>query len=178
MTIEDALYKFFLKFLGKERIYSKTGVVSDVNETTRLCNVLPNDGSPLLYNVRLQTIKDSSTGFVVIPKNGTECIVSFINKSTAFLSSCEESDKLIVDCDTLIQFNGGTKDGLVTVNELVTKLNNLESDLNALKLVFGTTWIVAPSDGGAALKLATAAWAASTLSLTVKANIENTEITQ
>jgi len=97
MTIEEALYQFFFKFLNKERIYSKTGVVSDVNTTTKLCNVLPNDGVPMIYNVRLQAVKDASdNGVLIIPKDGTECIITFVNRSTAFLAQSKEVEKIII----------------------------------------------------------------------------------
>jgi len=133
MTIKDVIYNMFQQFLNKEKIYSKTGVISNVNETTRLCNVTPNDGSPIIFNVRLQAIKDSTTGFVQIPKDGTECIISFINRSTAVLISCKEITKLIVDADTLIQFNGGTLGGMVKVSNLVSAYNSVVTDLNVIK---------------------------------------------
>jgi len=43
---------------------------------------------------------------------------------------------------------------------------------NTLKAAF-TSWVVVPTDGGAALKAITAAWAGSTITPTVLADIEN-----
>jgi hypothetical protein len=118
MTIKDAIYLYFDSFLKKERIYSKTGVVSNVNSTTKLCDVLPNDGSPMVYNVRLQAIKDAGdNGILVLPKNGTECIITFINKNIAFLSQCKEVDKIII---------AGNNESLKEVlNDLITSIKAL-----------------------------------------------------
>jgi hypothetical protein len=133
MTIKEAIYQYFTQFLSKEKVYAKTGVVSNVNETTRLCDVTPNDGSPIVYNVRLQALKDSTTGFVQIPKAGTECVITFINRSTAVLISCKEITKLIVDADTIIQFNGGALGGMVKVASLVSAYNSVVTDLNTIR---------------------------------------------
>lgn len=97
MTIRDVIYQYFNQFLNKEKIYSKAGVVSNVNSTTKLCYVTPNDGSPMVYNVRLQAVKDASnTGVVILPKDGTNVIITYINRTVAFVSQCEEVDKLII----------------------------------------------------------------------------------
>ena len=177
MTIKEAIYQYFTQFLSKEKVYAKTGVVSNVNESARLCDVTPNDGSPIVYNVRLQVVKDATTGFVQIPKSGTECVITFINRSTAVLVSCKEITKLIVDADTIIQFNGGSLGGMVKINDLVTKLNNIETDINNLKTAF-STWVVVPSDGGGALKTITATWYSASITPTVKSDLENTKFKQ
>lgn len=74
-----------------------------------------------------------------------------------------------------IKLNGATNGGLAIVNDVVDKLNNLENDINTLKTVF-STWVVAPTDGGAALKAAAATWYASMFTPTVEADISNNEV--
>jgi len=97
MNIRDVIYQYFNQFLSREKIYSKIGVVSDTNSTTKLCNVLPNDGSPMVYNVRLQVVKDANnTGVLVLPKNGTNVIITYLNHKLAFVSQCQEVDKIII----------------------------------------------------------------------------------
>ena len=177
MTIKEAIYQYFTQFLSKEKVYAKTGVVSNVNETTRLCDVIPNDGSPIVYNVRLQAVKDSTTGFVQIPKTGTECVITFINRSTAVLISCKEITKLLIDADTVIQFNDGTLDCMVKVNDLVTKLNNLENKVNAI-VTFTSTHVHPGVTVGLGSTLVTTTPVTGSLTPTVKSDLENVKVKQ
>lgn len=114
-------------------------------------------------------IGESDKGILITPAVGSSVIVSRIG----------ESDELFVEMfsevDT-IQYNGGKNEGLVKVVELTAKLNSLENDLNNLKTVF-TSWVIAPSDGGAALKTAAATWAGQKLTKTNKTEIQNEKIT-
>lgn len=112
----------------------------------------------------------SKSGVVVYPAVNTDVLVVFIDgsKTNGRVVDCEEAER--------IEFMGNDFSGLVKVTDLVDKLNALEDDLNALKKVFGVTWIVAPTDGGAALKAAAATWYAQPIIKTVKKNLENEKI--
>ena len=46
--------------------------------------------------------------------------------------------------------NGGSLGGLVKVEDITTRLNLIEKDINKLKQAF-TSWSPVPQDGGAAL---------------------------
>ena len=50
------------------------------------------------------------------------------------------------------------------IDNLRTTVDNLVTDINILKIVFSTGWVVVPTDGGAALKVAAATWYGSSLS--------------
>jgi len=151
MTIRDAIYQYFQQFMNREKIYSKAGIVSNINKTTKLCDVTPNDGSPIVYNVRLQAVKDASnTGIVILPKDNTNVIITYINRTVAFVSQCEEVDKIIISNNgeslksilndlvndalknAIVQtpsgpgsFDAGTITKLTTIN---TSINNLFED--------------------------------------------------
>jgi phage baseplate assembly protein gpV len=89
------------------------------------------------------------------------------------------NNKLIINIanDGEILYNGGENDGLVKVNSLVTRLNNIENDINTLKgILMG--WVPVPTDGGAALKTLLTASYTTLLGVTVKADIENNKIKQ
>ena len=130
------------------------------------CDCSPVNGDADLIDVRLQA--STTTGILITPTVGSNVVVSLLSNGSAFVSMYSDIDS--------IQLNGSNYDGLVKVNDLVTKLNNLENDLNTLKTAF-STWVTVPNDGGAALKVATASWYAASLTPTVKANIENPLIT-
>lgn len=76
-----------------------------------------------------------------------------------------------------IAFNDGNLGGLVKLDAVVGKLNALENDLNSIKNIF-STWTPVPNDGGAALKTASTAWSGQTITTTVNADLENTNVKQ
>lgn len=180
MTLKEAIQ--ILANTGAE-IYSKICVVDSVNETARTVDCSPIDeGAPIL-SVNLQANQEGEEGLVIIPKQGSYVIVTFLGQSTAFVSLTDEVEKVLVrigertlkiDKDT-IDFNDGTLGGLVIVGDLVKKLNAIENDLNSLKGIF-SGWVTVPNDGGAALKGASAAWAGSQLTITQIKDIENDKV--
>ena len=63
-------------------------------------------------------------GFLLIPEVNSIVVVSFLSDSSAYVS--------LVSKVSEIQLNGTNYDGLVKVQELTDKLNNLENKLNDL----------------------------------------------
>lgn len=144
------------------------GIVCTVKEVTgSLCTCTPIDGSPDFYDVRLQT--SEADGLLFVPVVGSVVTISLLNKNVAYVSQYSALES--------IKFRDGGFGGLVKVISLTEKLNNLENDINALKTVFESTWIVSPNDGGAALKAAVAAWAGQQITPTQRLDIENDKIT-
>lgn len=78
--------------------------------------------------------------------------------------------------DQVVAFNDGHNEGMVNVVGLTDKLNTIERSVNDLKTVFAT-WVPGTADGGAALKGAVAAWAASLLATTQQREIEDDKVT-
>lgn len=119
-----------------EEIYSIVCKVKNINVTEKICDCEPIDGSADLLNVRLMA--ENKTGFLIIPTDGSIVIVTMLNKYTGYVSMFSEVDE--------IQLNGDNEDGLVKVNDLVTKLNNLENLVNNILTTLKTTTIpLAPS---------------------------------
>jgi len=176
MTILDQIKAMVRLTFKSERMYSEICTVVSVDETKRTCVCQPIDDSAQLQKVRLQSVGNQSKGLVCIPKVGSFVTVSFLDSRNGFITQTAELDKILIDTD-LVQFNGGSLDGMVKVNDLVTKLNNLENDINDLKTVF-SSWATTPNDGGAALKAAAATWYAASLTPTVKSDLENKKILQ
>lgn len=159
-----------------------TGTVKEVGETT--CTVERTD-APTIYEVRLNAIDDDLQSYVTIyPVVGSSVIVGIIEglKTEAVVLRCSEvvqvkmkigEQTVKIDKDGVV-FNDGAK-GLAKVDKLTEKINALESDINKLKTAFAT-WVTVPSDGGAALKLITATWFGSALSVTTQAQLEDSKI--
>lgn len=157
--------------------------VLSVNETERTCVVDPINDEANIFDVKI--LADPTTGWFMMPSVDSTVVVSMLDKDNAFVVLYSKIDKIIfaIENQTLqvdstgFVFNGGNFNGLVKVAELVQKLNTIENDLNTLKQVFSTGWIVLPNDGGAALKLAAATWAGALITpITTQADLENTKI--
>lgn len=105
------------------------------------------------------------------PEINSKCLIGLLgnNSAAAFLIWCNDAE--------LIQFNKGELKGLPISDHVVDRLNIVEKDLNDLKQVF-TSWVVAPQDGGAALKSAAGTWFGNTITETQYADIANEKITQ
>jgi hypothetical protein len=155
--------------------------VESVDVSARTCDCRTISGVPV-SGVRLMAEVDD--GVLVLPVVDSVIIVMYTKSITPFVCQFSSIDRVLVITgdttveikDGLIQFNDGSHDGLVKVADLVTKLNTLERDLNTLKAAF-SSWVVVPSDGGAALKAAAGAWYGSTITETVQNDLENTKVT-
>ena len=70
--------------------------VDKVDESNRSCDVSPLDGGAMIYDVRLQASLDSAEGVCLIPAEGSQVIVTFINKQTGYVAACSSVDKVLV----------------------------------------------------------------------------------
>lgn len=149
----------------KEEIYSTLAIVTKLEATTVDVKTVKDDTEYL--KVKLSPV--AGDGFLIRPKLDSKVNITFLSKEKAFVTAWEEVEDIVL--------MGGLLDGLVTVNELVARLNNIENDNNTLKAAFNS-WVTVPNDGGAALKAAAASWSGTNLVLTVKGDIENPNIKQ
>lgn len=179
MTLAEIIQAFVKGEFDKLQIYSEVATVTSVNETDRTCEAELVSGGKV-YEIRLQSVIGNSNGFVQIPAVNSKILITFLNKSTGFVSLCSEVSKILIDTD-LVQFNQGTLDGMVKINDLVSRINDLENLFTTLQTNIGS-WIVAPNDGGLAFKTVLTTpptgFATKTVPSTIKADFENTKITQ
>jgi hypothetical protein len=154
---------------GKQGVTLAVGEVVSVDKATRTCTVaiLTNETEVNLEGVKLQTMVGD--GILLIPSIGSNVTLIYATKQDAVIVQCSDLDG--------VEFFGGQLGGLVKVNDLVTRLNNIEDDIKSLKQAF-SSWSPVPSDGGAALKATSTTWAETPLAKTVKGDIENTKIKQ
>lgn len=164
-TIYEILNNFILRALKRERLYCEIGtVVSVANNVVAYTT----NKSSVQQEAQLGVIGNNES-FILIPEIGSKILIAYTNKENGYTVWVQKASEIL--------FNGGLNDGLVKVNELVTKLNIIESDLNDLKQAF-STWVVVPSDGGAALKTITSTWYGNSIEETTKEDIENIKIKQ
>lgn len=117
--------------------------VSDINTTEMTCTCTPINGDAEFFDVLLNA--DADKGFTLIPANNSVVIVQQTSQATAYVSMVSKVDQIYLAGDA----NGG----LVKVQVLNAALNNLQTEINTLKVAI-TALIAAgyaPIDGGAAL---------------------------
>ncbi|MDR1370942.1 MAG: hypothetical protein LBJ72_12595 [Dysgonamonadaceae bacterium] len=148
-----------------------------------------NLGEFLVSEVRLRAvINDNNEQLFIKPKEGSYVLVADLSggdfRQLAVIAYSEveainiKIGEITIDIDEQeIAINGGKLDGLVKINDLLSKLNTIEKDINNLKKVF-STWVPVPNDGGSSLKGAISSWSGSELTETKKADIENKKIKQ
>jgi hypothetical protein len=156
--------------------------VISVDETKFTCDVTINNSegeTPVtFFDVPLRVLIGSQASVIEIPKLSSKCLICFRdgNINRPQILSIHEALKILVICDQIV-FNNGTLGGLVKVNDLVNDLNSIKQDINTLKTAF-SSWVVAPNDGGAALKAAATAWYSQQLQPTQPGDLENEKIKQ
>jgi hypothetical protein len=160
-----------------------TASVVSVDKSNNCCDVSI-DGDEL-GSVRLQAVIDvDKKGCRMYPAiNSTVLIQPMDDKGNWVVALYSELQEIVFEIGDMqmvmnaegVFFNGGSLGGLVKVGSLVARLNALEDDLTSLKTVFNS-WIVVPTDGGAALKTAAASWFGTPITKTKTSDLEDNKI--
>ena len=141
------------------------------------CTVLV--GELEVPDVLLTPADEGAKGKLVItPKVGSQVTVADLSGGELrhlAVVHWGEVEKISLTADS-IELNGGDNGGLVKIEALTDKINNIEKDINKLKQAF-TTWAPSPQDGGAALKTKIETWAGQQLTETKVSDLEDDKIT-
>ena len=116
MEIREIFEEFVNKELIKEQFYSQIGKAVNVDEGKRTCDFEPIEDIAKREGIRLQSIISESKGFVLIPKENSDIVVTFLNKSTGFVSLTSEIEK--------IHFEAGGEDLKLILNDLIKEIKN------------------------------------------------------
>jgi hypothetical protein len=98
-----------------------------------------------------------------------------ITTPNGYIFEMDEDSETIKVSGGVISLNGDGEGGLVLSQEVSDKFNDLESEINELKTIF-TSWVVAPTDGGLALKTLVTNWASGQLTPSQKGEFENDNV--
>lgn len=141
------------------------------------CTVLV--GELEVPDVLLTPADEGADGKLLItPKEGSQVMVADLSGGELrhlAVVHWGEVEKISLTADS-IELNGGDNGGLVKIEALTDKINNIEKDINKLKQAF-TTWVPVPQDGGSSLKSGVASWAAQQLVQTQVSDLEDDKIT-
>lgn len=182
MEIREIFEEFIGNELAKERFYSLIGKAVNVDEDKRICDFAPIDDIATREGIRLQSAISQTKGFVLIPKESSFIIVTFLNRSTGFVSLTSELEKIIWDVD-LTQINGGNNGGLINIQPLIDKINQLENALSNHITIFNshvhiTTATVAATPTPGIIAPTTPGDITNTITpITKKSDLEDTKFT-
>ena len=136
MTVLSAIKTIFKILITRERIYCSIGKVKTgtIDIAKRTCTIEPIDGTPALFDVRLQSSESlANKGLCIFPKENSFVTVAYLNPTTGVIVSTSEIDSIEIDT-ALLTFNGGNQE-LMRIDDLTTKLNLLTTEINAQLLL-------------------------------------------
>lgn len=159
MNIRNAIKQLALS--GTE-MYLTVCTVDSVDEEKRTIECTPIDEGAQLLGVNLQADQSQTVGIVSFPAVGSDVLVGFINPAVAVVLLTTEITKTIITIgetnietdaegvriDTAkmsayinkedIVFNGGNNEGLIIIQKLTDKLNELTQTVNDLISAYNT----------------------------------------
>lgn len=178
--VADALHRMIRVACRNHTVIEGTVVPGSVDKTNYWCDVLVDDGvsSVTFVEVPLKVLTGSAASLIEFPADGSPVLMKFRdgNQDRPQIDKIQIVDTVIINPGTLTQFNQGSNGGLVLVNPLTEKLNNLENLVNDLVDKFNAhthnvTAVGSPT--GPNLDPET-----TVLTPTVAADIENENVTQ
>lgn len=104
--------------VGRGEMYSIIAKVKKVDLSDYTCDVEPVNEDVELLGVKLHSGIGSAKTILIIPKIGSHVVCTFINKTQAYVSLCDEADKIEVKSSTE-SLNDILKD-LITAMEQMT----------------------------------------------------------
>lgn len=122
-------------------------MVDAVNRAARTVDCTPLDDAAPLLDCNLQANQDGSNGMTIYPKVGSYVIVGLLEGlASAVVLLYDEVEEVSVKIGqrTLqmtadgVLLNGGELGGLVNVEGLTKRLNNIEDSVNELKRAIST----------------------------------------
>ena len=156
------------KEIDKERFYSQHGICKDVDKVKRTCTFLPAGDDAERFDIRFQSLMGSDKGWVVIPVEGSAITVTFVNKSTGFVSLTEDIEQII--------YQGGNNGGLINIEVLKAELAKNNAILQAILSILGGAPIPEAGNGAPSSLQAALGAVTSVLQLGDFNNMEDTSL--
>lgn len=167
---------------GKSPLQLMVCTVVSVNKKDRTVSVTPVTDNLSAFPAQLMS--DVADGVLILPKVGSTVKVMLSEQATPTVVQYSDVDEVFIVTggssvkiySTGIELHGANFGGIPKVWETAERIKRLEDDINTLKQAF-TSWVVVPSDGGSALKVAAASWYAAIITpTTTQSYLENTKV--
>lgn len=170
-----ALSKMIKNFLRAHVLID--GVVTAVNDNFTVDLTI----QTITYsNVPTKVLIGSQASIFEIPVVGSACLVKWRdgNRGLPQIDSFDQVDQWLLNPNKTV-FNGGENGGMVLVNPLVTKVNNLENLINDLILKYNSHTHILTLTSGTGTAAATLTTETGSINpITQAKDIESTVITQ
>lgn len=162
------LYKAIRSLAGTdvEKQYSFACTVSNIDTTKFTCDCSPINGDADYIGVKYNS--DAKKGFVLEPKDGSIVIVTETSNTTAFVSMVSEVGQ--------IYLNGDNEGGLVKVNDLVDRINDIKTVVNDLITKYNSHTHILTLSAGTGTAAPTTSTETSTVPNTTVSELENDKI--
>lgn len=139
MSVELKIRKSIKELAGATDLRFETyaAIVTSVNGAT--CNAKRVLDDKIVERVRLNTNVQEEKGLIIVPKIGSDVLITNIDGGASFVSQYSEIEKIELNVDSTIIINGGQNDGLVKIRELEKNLERIKTYLKALETALSTS---------------------------------------
>lgn len=183
--IQEAVQQLAGKQL-KDEVYIAEVQVTSVNIGARTCACTSVDGLAVSDFQDVQLMNGVDDGILVIPTAGSNIIIGYSKRLLPFVLLFAQIDQVIIITgsssvtlkDGTIQLNDGSYGGLIKIDSLITKINNLENLVNDLITKYNAHTHILTLTAGTGTAAPTVTVEGSTISpVTQKSDLENTNTT-
>mgnify|MGYP003294270969 CR=1 FL=1 len=119
------------KIVGRTQFATYLAAVTDVSEQEAVCTVKRVLDDMEITDVKLNAAITNNEGIVIRPEKDSYVLVTSIDGMNWFVSQWSKIEKISIDCTDKIVINGGDNAGIIKINELTQKLNELVDKFNA-----------------------------------------------
>lgn len=139
MSVELKIRKSIKELAGATDLRFETyaAIVTSVNGAT--CNAKRVLDDKIVERVRLNTNVQEEKGLIIVPKVGSDVLITNIDGGASFVSQYSEIKKIELNVDSAIIINGGQNGGLVEVGKLEENLGKIKTYLKALEVALSTS---------------------------------------
>lgn len=161
--------------------------VDAVNESDYTCDCTPISGNEDTQIAGVLLNSEANAGFTLIPSIGSTVIVGVSDfDNLPFVMMFEEISKVLITVgdstleitNGLFKFNGGSNGGMILINSMVDRMNKVENLVNDIISKYNAHTHPYINVATPANTSPTTSTETTTLTPTVKSDIENTAITQ
>ena len=139
MSVELKIRKSIKELAGATDLRFETyaAIVTSVNGAT--CNVKRVLDDKIVERVRLNANVQEEKGLIIVPKEGSDVLITNIDGGASFVSQYSEIEKIELNVDSAIIINGGQNGGLVEIRKLEKNLERIKTYLIALEAALSTS---------------------------------------
>lgn len=128
MSKERECAEYLRAIVGKEPFQTCVAIVKSVDGAT--CTVERVFDGMEITDVRLNCSSTENSGIVITPKEESHVLITSIDGRYWFVSQFSSIDGITIDSESPIVINGGSNHGLIQIDKLTQKLNELVNAFN------------------------------------------------